>query len=256
MMIQFRKTINELLLSSVLGVNVGRGEHRYSMTTILITGDFMLSIAEEIMLLLLEDDEGRFIHVPELSIRCVLSGAVLMELALKNKIDTDLEKLFVINTDPLGDSLLDPTLKKLAAAEDTKDARYWVEYCASDADQIRNQSLNRLCEAGILEKEDDRFLWVFKTRRYPIRDGKVDREVKHRIMSILFTDEIPEPRDIIIVGLVDACGLFRHLLSEREHKGARERIQMIRRMDLIGQAVTNSVREIEASLALALHPPF
>lgn len=216
----------------------------------------MLSIAEEIMLLLLEDEEGRFIHVPELSIRCVLSGAVLMELALKNKIDTDLEKLFVTSADPLGDNLLDPTLKKLSEAEDTKDARYWVEYCASDADQIRNQALNRLCAAGILEKQDDRFLWVFKTRRYPIRDGKVDREVKHRIMSILFTDEIPEPRDIVIVGLVDACGLFRHLLSEREHKGARERIQMIRKMDLIGQAVTNSVREIEASLALALHPPF
>ncbi len=216
----------------------------------------MLSIAEEIMLLLLEDEEGRFIHVPELSVRCVLSGAVLMELALKNKVDTDLEKLFVINSEPLGDKLLDPTLAKLAATEETKDARYWVEHCATDADQIRTQALTSLCEAGVLEKKDDRFLWVFKTRRYPIRDGKVDREVKHRIMSILFSDEIPEPRDIIIVGLVDACGLFRHLLSEREHKGARERIKMIRRMDLIGQAVTSSVREIEASLALALHPPF
>lgn len=216
----------------------------------------MLRIAEEIMLLLLEDDEGRFIHVPELSIRCVLSGAVLTELALLNKIDTDLEKLIVINTEPLNDKLLDPTLAKLAATDDFHDARYWVNSCANDADRIRQEALKRLCEVGVLEKQDDRFLWMFKTRRYPIRDGKVDREVKHRIMSILFTEEIPDPRDIIIIGLVDACGLFRHLLSEREHKNARERIAMIRKMDLIGQAVTNSVREIEASLALALHPPF
>lgn len=216
----------------------------------------MLSIAEEIMLLLLEDDEGRFVHVPELSVRCVLSGAVLMELALKDRIDTDLEKLIVVNTVPLNDELLDPTLAKLAASEDDRDARYWVEFFARDADNIRRHALNRLCETGVLERKDDRFLWVFKTRRYPIRDGKFDREVKHRIMSILFTDEIPEPRDIIIVGLVDACGLFRHLLSEREHKRVRERIALIRQMDLIGQAVTNSVREIEASLALALHPPF
>ncbi len=216
----------------------------------------MLSIAEEIMLLLLEDDEGGFVHCPELSIRCVLSGAVLMELALKDKIDTDLEKLIVVDSEPLGDKLLDPTLELLASSEETRDARYWVEFCARNADSIRRRALDRLCESGILEKKDDRFLWVFKTRRYPIRDGKVDREVKHRIMSILFTDEIPGPRDIIIVGLVDACGLFRHLLSEREHKGTRERIAMIRKMDLIGQAVTNSVREIEASLALALHPPF
>lgn len=216
----------------------------------------MLRIAEEIMLLLLEDDEGRFVHVPELSIRCVLSGAVLTELALLNKVDSDLDKLIIIDAQPIGDKILDPILEKLAESDKENDARYWVDSCASVADVIRTEALNSLCEAGILEKKDDRFLWVFKTRRYPIKDGKVDREVKHRIMSILFTDELPDPRDIVIIGLVDACGLFRHLLSEREHKNVRDRIAMIRRMDLIGQAVTNSVREIEASLALALHPPF
>ncbi|MCY4005923.1 MAG: GPP34 family phosphoprotein [Rhodobacteraceae bacterium] len=216
----------------------------------------LLSIAEEIMLLLLEDDKGGFVHVPEISMRCILSGAVLMELALMDKIDTDLERLIVVDSEPVDDEILDPILRRLAEDNEQHDTRHWVELCSTDADDIRRRALNRLCQAGILEKKDDRFLWMFKTRRYPLIDGKIEREVKHRIMSILFSDEIPEPRDIIIIVLVDACGLFRHLLSEKEHKRTRERISAIRKMDLIGQAVTNSVREIEASLALALHPPF
>ncbi len=216
----------------------------------------MLSIAEEIMLLLLEDDKGGFVHVPEISMRCILSGAVLMELALMDKIDTDLERLIVVDPEPVDDEILDPILHRLAEGHEQHGTRHWVELCSSDADNIRRRALNRLCQAGILEKKDDRFLWMFKTRRYPLIDGKIEREVKHRIMSILFSDEIPEPRDIIIIILVDACGLFRHLLSEKEHKRMRERISAIKKMDLIGQAVTNSVREIEASLALALHPPF
>ena len=216
----------------------------------------MLGISEEIMLLLLEDEDGRFVHVPELSVRCVLSGAVLSELALMNKIDTDLEKLVVIDDQPVGDELLDPVLKMLVDSETTRDARYWVEYCARDADMTRRRALDRLCQRGILNCKDDRFLWVFRSRRYPIIDGKVEREVKHRIMSILFSHEIPDPRDIVIIGLVDACGIFKQLLSQKEHCRARERIDQIRKMDLIGRAVTNSVREIEASLALALHPPF
>ena len=216
----------------------------------------MLSIAEEVMLLLLEDEEGRFVHVPELSIRCVLSGAVLMELALKDKIDTDLERVFVTDPKPLGDDLLDPTLQCIVESEEPRDARYWVEYCARDAENVRRHALQRLCDSGILEKEDDRFLWVFQSRRYPIKDGQVEREVRHRVMAILFSDEIPDPHDIVLIGLVDACGIFKLLLSETEHKRVQGRIAQVRQMDLIGRAVTNSVREIEASLALALHPPF
>ncbi len=216
----------------------------------------MLSFAEEIMLLLLEDEEGRFIHVPELSMRCVLSGAVLLDLAMNYKIDSDLDSLVVIDPEPIGDDLLDPALKQIVESEEKHNSRYWVEAVARDADTIRDIALRRLCDKGILESRDNRFLWVFKARRYPIRDGKVDREVRHRIMSILFSDEIPNPRDSIIIMLVDACGIFKHLLSEAQHKRSRDRIVQIRDIDLMGQAVTNAVREIEASLALALHPPF
>ena len=216
----------------------------------------MLSFAEEMMLLLLEDEDGRFIHVPELSMRCVLAGAVLLDLALKNKIDTDLEKLEVIDPEPLGDRLLDPVLKEIVESGKNEDARYWVNRIARNADSIKERALRRLCEKGVLESKDDKFLWVFTSRRYPVKDGDVDREVRHRIISILYSDEIPSPEDIVMVLLVDACGIFKHLLSEREHRRFRERIREIREMDLLGQAITKSVRQIEASLALALHPPF
>ena len=216
----------------------------------------MLSFVEEIILLLLEDDEGRFIHVPELSIRCVLAGAVLMELALANRIDTDLEELTVIDSTSLNDDLLDPTLQKLVESDQEGNARFWVEYISRDADTFREIALARLVDKKILECVDDRLLWVFKTRRYPLIDGRAEREVKLRIMDILFSDIIPDPRDIVIISLVDACGIFKHLLSEREHQRAMNRIRQCRKMDLIGQAVTGSVREIEASLTMALHPPF
>jgi len=212
----------------------------------------VLTFAEEIMLLLLEDKSGRFIYVPEHSVNCVLSGAVLMDLALSGKIDTDLKKLTVIDPSATGNELLDPTLQRLSEANEQHDARYWVEYCQRDAMAIRQRALDRLCRAGILRREDNRFLWVFSSRRYPTCDGKAEREVKLRIMSILFSDEIPDPRDIAIIGLVDTCGIFRHLLSQREHKGVSERITQIRKMDLIGQAVTAAVREIELQLAQAM----
>ena len=216
----------------------------------------MLSFPEEIMLMLIEDESGRILHVPELSMRCVLAGAVMMDLAMLDKIDSDLEKIITIDSTPTGDELLDPILKEISENSEQKDAKTWVESLALDSERIKLLALNRLVEKKVLEKIDDRFLWVFRTRRYPVLDGKVEQEVKLRILDVLFSDKIPSPRDIVIIGLVDACGIFKHILSEVQYKKCQSRIKQVRNMDIIGRAVTNSVRDIEATLALALHPPF
>jgi hypothetical protein len=215
----------------------------------------MLRFAEEIMLLLLDDDGGGFIGVPESSLQCALAGAVLMDLALENRIDTDPKQLLLIDATPVGDSLLDPTLARIAKATETCDARYWVERIAEDAGYIREAVLQRLIERGILQRREDRFLWVFRTRRYPMVDGKAEREVKLRIMEILFSDQIPTPRDVVIIGLAHACNLFEQILSAREVEHIAPRIDQVRRLDLISQAMAQAIADIEVSLALALHMP-
>ncbi len=214
----------------------------------------MLRFAEEIMLLLLHDDSGEFVRVSDLSLRHAIAGSVLMDLALENRIDTDPSSLLLVDSTPVGDSLLDPTLASIAESTESYDARYWVERTAQEAYGIRDLALERLIERGILRRRDDRFLWVFRSRRYPSVDGSADREVKLRIMGVLFSDEIPDPRDIVIICLVDACGIFRELLSRRELDRAMARIEQVRKLDLIGQAVSQAVWDIEESLALAMHP--
>ena len=215
-----------------------------------------LRFAEEITLLMLNDDDGEFVRVPGWSMQCAYAGAVLMELALENRIDTDLKRLVLIDPTPLGDDLLDPTLALIAQSTETYDARHWVDHLADRAEEIRERALARLVERGILRREEDRFLWVFQSRRYPVIDGEAEREVKLRIMEVLFSDEIPEPHDIVIICLADACGILRELLSARELERATERIEQVRKLDLIGQAVSKAVWDIQASIALAMHPTF
>ena len=146
--------------------------------------------------------------------------------------------------------MLDPVLEEICAADETHDARFWVERAAGRAEEIRELALERLVQAGVLERRDDRFLWVFKSRRYPVIDGRAEREVKMRIMEVLFSDEIPHPRDVVIICLADACNLFNLILSKRESERAAARILQVRKLDLIGQATTQAIRDIEVTLAL------
>ncbi len=211
----------------------------------------MLRFVEEIILLLLRDEDGRFVHVPSWSMDYAIAGGVLMDLAMENRIDTDLKNLILVDATPVGDSLLDPTLADIEAGEKS-DARFWVERTARHAPEIREEALARLVSAGILERHDDRFLWVFRSRRYPAIDGKAEREVKLRIMGTLFSDEIPDPRDIMIICLADACGIFNELLSKRELEQASARIAQVRRLDLIGQAMAQAIDDIETAVVASM----
>ena len=215
-----------------------------------------LRFAEEITLLMLNDEDGEFVRVPGWSMQCAYAGAVLMDLALENRIDTDLKRLLLIDPTPVGDDLLDPTLALVSQSKETYDARHWIDQLADGAEEIREQSLARLVARGILRREEDRFLWVFQSRRYPIVDGEAEREVKLRIMEVLFSDEIPDPRDIVLICLVDSCGILRELLTPRELERASGRIDQVRKLDLIGQAMSKAVWDIQSSIALAMHPTF
>ena len=211
----------------------------------------MLRFAEEILLLLLDEEHGDITdRVSAHTMNIVLSGAVLMDLALEGHIDTDPHQLVVTDPTPTGDSLLDFALNDMRMDTQIHDAGYWIRYFARQGNAIRQRVLYRLVKRNILDPETEgRMLLsrlVFLSRRYPMADGSWVEEVRLRIMRTLFSDEIPAPRDIAIICLADSCNLFEIILTPTDLHNLRPRIDLVNKMDLIGRSVSTSLR-MEAS---------
>ena len=210
----------------------------------------MLRFSEEIILLLYNEARSDFTHsLAPHSLNTVLAGAALMDLAQENRIDTDLGNLILVDSTPLGDDLLDPVLADIAQDTEACDLGYWVAQTAKQGDEIRDKVLARLVNRGILEAESEGIFslsrLVSRSRRYPAIDGQRVEEVRLRIMRVLFTDEIPDPRDIVIICLADASGVFKNILSQSELSEVQDRIELIGKMDLIGQSVIRAIRAYE-----------
>lgn len=214
----------------------------------------MLSFVEEITLLLLDDTQGRFVDLPLSASDVVIAGAALMDLALANRIDTDLDGLTVVDTTPTGDDILDDALGRLVQSGAGVTVSAAVEGLAAYAEGYKEKALHRLVAHKILREENGRFLWVFPTRRYPIIDDTEQREVKARLRQILLTDEIPDPRDVVLICLIDACNLLGLMLTPDEIKQTAARVEQLSKMDLIGQAVTRAVAEIRFIVKHATSP--
>ena len=164
-----------------------------------------LTMPEEILLLLLDDETGKPVGLPGPAGDLALAGAVLMELALAGRIDSDLDALVVVDRAPVGEAVADAVLAQLAAARGTRTSGAWIQEIAKGAATLRAQVLEHLVARGVLRRIEDRFLWVFPERRYPKADGRDEtEEVRRRLRGVLLNDDIPDPRDSLLIGLARA----------------------------------------------------
>ena len=208
-----------------------------------------LLFSEELLLLLLDRDSGQLAPVPGRAMRCAIAGATLLDLALKNRVDTDLEHLFVVDATPVNDDLLDPALAMIAGAAERETA-HWVDRLAepSIANRTREGSLERLVERGILLRGRWRLSVVVAPglANSPVSHGRTARpgaKSNCGVMSALFNEEIPGASRWR-VDQPDPClrVLRAPAVAGGNWRDARKRIELICRLDLIGQAVFEAIR--------------
>lgn len=203
-----------------------------------------LSLPEELVLMLLNEENGYFHQVPGWDLNCAVAGAALAELSLMSRIDTDMESLFLLDPTATGNPALDPILEVIAVERVERSAQYWVERLAPHAESIIDLTLDRLVDLNILEHHNGGFWTLARTAGQAERfngasAGSGVQFVKTRISQAIFHDEIPDPRDVIIICLINTCDVFRFMFQLDER--AEERIEFICNMDLLGRSIAAAV---------------
>jgi anti-anti-sigma factor len=205
----------------------------------------VLGLPEEILLLTLRDDDGSFVDLPEYALEFALAGAVLMDLRLRRRVDSDLDRLTVVDSSLTGSEILDPVLLAVAHSRESRASQDWIRLLARESPKIRDLALARLIDLGILRCDQNRLRWVLGRRRYPVLDDSERREVKERVMGIITSDAIPDPRDAVLIALADECAVFDAILDLEQMLEVRPRIADIARMDLMAQSVREALVEAQ-----------
>src|SRR3954470_14034769 len=168
----------------------------------------MLSSVEEMVLLQLAGRDKQN-ELPEAA-NIVLAGAVMVDLALLKRIDSDLNRLFVDDPQSTGDGILDHALSILvetAQASRISPAIERLNLKTSDAimgvtvhaPRYRESALRRLIQRGIVREEANQ-----SPVRHLVVDDSAERQVRARLRHLILSDEIPDPRDVLLLSLIDA----------------------------------------------------
>jgi len=211
----------------------------------------MLSLPEQLLLLALHDEKGTILSSASMSIRYGLAGAIIMELALREKVEIRDKKLVLVNDSYTGDSVLDEAMALMKNLGKGKNAGYWVNKLTSKI-KIQEIMLERLVDKGILKTEEHKILWIFDSPHYPMKDSGEEFKIREHIRRIILHNDTAEARVAVLIGLVNACRLTNEIFSKQERKDAKKRIKEIMENDLIAKAVADTVVAIEAALMVVI----
>lgn len=194
-------------------------------------------IAEDLLLLSVDDETGKTANVDNLGVR--LAGALLADLAAANRTlvqggpragATKEERkaaldatIRVTNNDPTGHVALDAALQVVLGTEGGK-AQTVVESIAKDAE---DNLLAGLVERGILEKQETKLFAMLPVTRWPAADSAHEAELRATLRKVLVDGAEPDERTATLISLLHDSGLVAGLVSKEERKAAEARAEEI-----------------------------
>lgn len=195
----------------------------------------MLSFAEEIYLLALDEDNGKIMPDVHPVLGTIIIGAVLTELTFLKKISTDAEHIYILDSKLTKSPILNNILKILQKSH-KKSARIEevLRALMSHAKSLEELVLSELLKKGILAEVNRKILWIFEDKQYPLIDDREIANIEIRIRNLVLSNEKANPKDAALVSLLQASKLFDKILSEDEYIQYRKRIIQLSKMSDIG----------------------
>lgn len=209
----------------------------------------MLTVPEQFLLLTLDTGTGEFMKLPEEYSRAGFAGAAVMELALAERIDSDVDRVWVNDPSVTGDASLDPVLSAMSRPGFDAGLERFIAQLVPLGDAVRHDALERLCERGVLTRSEQRKFWLKSKTRHELAQAADFSEVKARVLDVLRGNTLPEPRDVCVMALAKGCGLVDQIVPAAEMKQALERLEAFSKTELIGQNVRRYLYLFERDIA-------
>jgi hypothetical protein len=196
-------------------------------------------IAEAILLLALDDEKGTIDSGAWLQIDNTIGGALLLELALRERIEVTGEQSFRSNGEPIkpgrlvirnpaptGDEILDSVLERLPKVEGKK-ADWAIPVAYKGA---RDALTERLADAGVLTKEKRKVLGIFSSTAWPTADGAPEAELRSRIVAVLDQGAEPDQLTGCVIALAQAANVLAVLIPTKDKELRQARSERAKKL--------------------------
>jgi len=209
----------------------------------------MLTIYEQLFLLSIHEEKGHMIPSVGDSLGYGLSGAILSEIALLNKIKIeDNHRLTVIDPTPIGEGVIDNALIEIIASKNIRKISYWVKVLNDKPKRLHEILGESLEKKGIVSRDDSKLNWIIPNPEFPETSASAKFMLKEHLRKIIFAGGEPNLRELSLLSLVKASGIMDLVFIKDERRIARQKIYEM----TIGMALINPIAQLIEEIELAV----
>ncbi|MFJ8697028.1 GOLPH3/VPS74 family protein [Streptomyces roseolilacinus] len=206
-----------------------------------------VTLGEEVMLLSLDDESG--VAKDRASAGWAVAGGVLLELAMRHRIQVTSGRVDITDTSTTGDELLDERLRRLADWVHRNRSGKITDWLTKDQATAVRATVRSLCERGLVVEERHRTLGLFPVRRYPEADGTVERELRDRLARVVLQGARPDNRTSALVALLHGARLHGIAFPGVPRKEVDPRMATIAEGQWAADSVRRAIRDMQATMA-------
>ena len=211
-----------------------------------------LNLVEEYLLIALDDDKGAFV-IDSTRLHYGFAGSVLLELAVRNKIDIDGDYLHLKNTSAEEEVVLNKAVSMIEKSEKTRKVKYWLDQLARKAGELKEDTLNRLIYRGVLRKEEHKILWIIPNNKYPTSNSNPENKVRERLNNVIVNGAKSEPKDVMLLSLIDVSDLTKEAFRDQaDYKEIKKKLKEVTEDIRISRAINQSIREIQTAIMVSI----
>ncbi|MGP3982446.1 GOLPH3/VPS74 family protein [Streptomyces sp. KR80] len=206
-----------------------------------------VTLAEEIMLLSLDDESG----APEQrqAAGWAVAGGILLELVLAGRASVEGKYLKLTDATPTGEQLLDGRLALLESWLRGREKRRVTEWLARDQAKAVGAAVESLCERGVVVERRHRKLGLFPARRYPEADSAAETELRQRLQAVVLEGAAPDVRTTGLIALIHAAKLHRLAFPGVPRKQVADRMAVVAAGQWAGESVRAAIHDMQVALA-------
>lgn len=211
-----------------------------------------LDLLEEYLLIALDDSKGQFV-IDSTHLHYGLAGAILLELAIREKVTIQGDYVRVNDSATVTEVALNKALEYLKEKAKSVKVKDVINAFAKQAGEFKQDVLQRLINKGILKKEEAKILWIIPNNKYPTSNLSPENKVRERLKAVMLDGAKSEPRDIMLLSLIDVSDLTKEAFRDKEdYKKVKKKIKEVTQDIQISGAINKSIREIQAAIMIAV----
>ncbi|MCX5403451.1 GPP34 family phosphoprotein [Streptomyces sp. NBC_00335] len=207
-----------------------------------------ITLAEEIMLLSLDDESGSVKQ--RQSVGWAVAGALLLELVLAERVRVSGKYLELVDSPPTGEELLDGRIEAIRTWMRGRSKRRVGEWLTKDQAKAVGAAVERLSGRGVVVEERRKALGVFPVRRYPEADGTIERELRERLASAVSKGAEPDERTASLITVIHAAGLHALAFPGAPRKEITARTAAIADGQWAAESIRAAIRDMQMAMAV------